>query len=86
MTVPFYPGTPPTRILNWNQLVREADPNYQRLSLQPWVLEFSNGRLFVDWNPLYGTYDIVDDLLLVRYGNPPLQLVGGGQLLLIAQQ
>lgn len=53
MMPPFYPGTPPTRILSWNQMVREADPNYTRQSLQPWVYEFSNGRLFVDSLPLY---------------------------------
>jgi hypothetical protein len=44
---------PPTRLLSWSQLVREADPDYTRLSLQPWVFSFSNGRLFVDWLPLY---------------------------------
>ena len=44
---------PPTRYLSWAQLVREADPNYTRLSLQPWVYDFSNGRLFVDALPLY---------------------------------
>lgn len=36
-------------------MVREADPNYTRLSLQPWVYEFSNGRLFVDTLPVYVT-------------------------------
>ena len=49
----FYPGTPPTRILSWQQWVLESDPNWRRLSLQPWVYEFSNGRLFVDPLPLY---------------------------------
>jgi hypothetical protein len=49
---------PPTRILSWLQYVREADPGYTRLSLQPWTLEFSNGRLFVDPLPLYG--DTID--------------------------
>jgi len=49
----FYPGAPATRILSWSQMVREADPNFTRLSLQPWVYSFSNGRLFVDPLPLY---------------------------------
>lgn len=44
---------PPTRILSWRQMVQEADPNFVRLSLQPWVYEFSNGRLFVDTLPTY---------------------------------
>ena len=48
-----WPSPPPTRILSWSQMVREADPNYTKLSLQPWIFEFSNGRLFVDWMPLY---------------------------------
>ena len=42
----FYPGGVPTRILSWQQTVLEADPGYQRLSLQPWCYEFSNGRKF----------------------------------------
>lgn len=51
--MPSWPSPPPTRILSWNQIVRENDPNYTRLSLQPWVYEFSNGRLFVDTLPVY---------------------------------
>lgn len=51
----FYPGTPATRILSWSQLVRESDPVFTKLSLQPWVYDFSNGRLFVDPLPLYQT-------------------------------
>ena len=64
----FYPGGGKTSILSWSQMVREADPNYTRLSLQPWVYEYSNGRLFVDTLPLYGTFDIVRQLLLVGGG------------------
>lgn len=51
--MPAWPSPPATRILSWNQLVREADPNFTRLSLQPWVYSYSNGRLFVDPLPLY---------------------------------
>ena len=47
----------PTRILSWEQMVTEADPGFRRLSLQPWVYSFSNGRLFIDRPPpLYGDY------------------------------
>jgi hypothetical protein len=46
-------GLPPTRLLSWRQLVIEADPQWLRESLQPWVFEFSNGRLFVDTLPTY---------------------------------
>jgi len=44
---------PTTRILSWTQLVLEADPNFRRQSLQPWVFQFSNGRLFIDTIPTY---------------------------------
>lgn len=44
---------PPTRILSWQQLVQEADPDFQRARLQPWVYSFSNGRLFYAPVPLY---------------------------------
>jgi hypothetical protein len=57
-----WPKPPATRILSWNQLVRENDPNFTRLSLQPWCFEFSNGRLFVDTLPTYTPYDIVEFL------------------------
>jgi len=55
-----WPPTPPTRIISWRQLCIESDPNWTRLSLQPWVYEFSNGRLFVDTLPTYTPYDIQD--------------------------
>lgn len=76
---------PPTRILSWQQMVLEVDPTYQRNSLQPWVFEFSNGRLFVDWLPVYNNEGIVDDVLMVQAGNPPVLLVGGGALETISQ-
>jgi hypothetical protein len=57
MSTAFYPGAPPTRLLSWQQLVLEADPNWRRLSLQPWAFDFSNGRLFVDWLPVYNFPD-----------------------------
>jgi len=56
--VATWPPPPSTRILSLQQLVIEADPNYVRLSLQPWVYEFSNGRLFVDTLPTYTPYDV----------------------------
>lgn len=41
---------PPTRIISWQQLVQDADPDWQRLKMRPWVYEFSNGRRFL-WDP-----------------------------------
>lgn len=43
----------PTRILSWQQLVLENDPDWVRLSLNPVVWEFSNGRRFVDPAQVY---------------------------------
>jgi len=48
-----WPSPPPTRILSWLQMVREADPNFTRTSLQPVAYELSNGRVFVDPIQLY---------------------------------
>jgi len=42
------------RLLSWQQLVLEADPNWQRDNLQPWIYEFSNRRLFYATIPMYG--------------------------------
>jgi hypothetical protein len=64
-----WPAPPPTRILSWNQMVRVSDPGFTRLSLQPWVYEFSNGRLFVDPLPLYGNPP-ADDGWIDSDGNP----------------
>jgi hypothetical protein len=60
-----WPSPPPTRILSWEQMCLEADPDFRRLSLRPWVYEFSNGRLFIEALPVYGSYGITDD-----FGNP----------------
>lgn len=38
---------PPTRILSWQQLVQDADPDWQKLNLRPVIYKFSNGRKFV---------------------------------------
>lgn len=46
---------PPTRILSMQQIVLEADPNWQRSYLRPWIYEISNGRLFYQQLPYYGT-------------------------------
>ena len=43
------------RILSWQQLVLEADPDWQRSNLQPWIYSFSNTRLFYRQIPAYGT-------------------------------
>ena len=50
-----------TRILSWLQLVQEADPNYRQMSNRPMAYVFSNGRMFYDPVPLYGTPFITDD-------------------------
>lgn len=42
------------RVLSWQQLVLEADTNWQRDNLQPWIYEFSNRRLFYATIPMYG--------------------------------
>lgn len=39
-------SAPPTRILSWQQLVLEVDPNFARERQQPWIYRESNGRLF----------------------------------------
>lgn len=54
-----------TRILSWAQMVREADPDFQRTSLRPWTYEFSSGRRFYEAQPVYGSLLITDD-----FGNP----------------
>lgn len=48
----------PTRILSWSQMVREADPNYDRANRSPWVYQFSNGRRFYQTNPVYTPFSI----------------------------
>lgn len=48
---------PTTRLLSWSQMCREADPDFDRLSRQPWVYPeggpYSNGRRFYERNPIY---------------------------------
>lgn len=61
MATPSWPAPPATRILSWAQMCLEADPNFRQLSLRPWTYEFSNGRLFVESLPVYGSYGITDD-------------------------
>lgn len=61
MPAASWPSPPPTRILSWEQMCFEADPDFRRLSLRPWVYEFSNGRRFVEAQPVYGTTGITDD-------------------------
>jgi hypothetical protein len=64
-----WPNPPPTRLISWAQSVRASDPSFTRLSLQPWVYEFSSGRLFIDPLPLYGNYP-TDDGWIDSDGNP----------------
>jgi hypothetical protein len=78
-TFHYFPP-PPTRILSWLQMCLESDPSFRRLSQRPWVYEFSNGRLFVERLPVYGSTGITDD-----FGTPitdgfgtQIQSDGGG--------
>ena len=44
-----------TRIISWQQLVNEADPDWLLNKLNPIQYRFSNGRIFTAPNPLYGS-------------------------------
>lgn len=55
-----------TRILSWQQLVLEADPNWARGKTQPWIYQFSNGRLFYSPVDPYAPYP--DDGLYLNGG------------------
>jgi len=45
---------PPTRILSYAQLVLEADPDWQKDAMRPYLYEFSNRRRFYATVPMYG--------------------------------
>jgi hypothetical protein len=53
----------PTRLISWQQLVQEADPDWQREKSRPVMFRFSNGRQFT-WTPAayQGTMFLSDDL------------------------
>lgn len=53
---------PPTRIISWQQLVTEADPNWSRLNRQPVIYEFSSGRAFVAPSPMYSPPPATDGI------------------------
>lgn len=57
----------------------EADPNLLRLSQRPWVYQFSNGRLFVQGQPVYGQTGITDDFgnVITDDFGTPIQSDGG---------
>jgi len=68
-----WPKPPPTRTLSWLQMCLQADPDFRPLSLRPWIYEFSNGRLFIQPLPVYGTPYITDDygnVITDDYGTP----------------
>lgn len=63
----------PTRILSWQQMVLEADPDWVRNSLNPLVWEFSNGRLFEDPAQVYAPFpaaDLLNDGGVVQLVDP----------------
>jgi len=44
---------PPTRIISWQQLVQDADPDWNRLKQRPWIYQFSTGRRFLGRPDIY---------------------------------
>jgi len=68
-----WPATPPTRLLNWRQMVTEADPYYQTDLTRPWWFEFSNRRRFLQ---IYAPYLPVKDLFTLDSS-----ILGGGDVL-----
>lgn len=44
---------PPTRLLNWQQLVLEEEPDWGPRYRRPWIYEFPGGRRFAARDPLY---------------------------------
>lgn len=48
-------------VRSWSQLVRNADPDFDRESRRPWVYEFSNGRRFLDKPNPYRPYYLLTD-------------------------
>lgn len=62
-----------SRIISWQQLVLEADPEYWQRKNRPMKYEFSNGRRFYDTWPTYIAEWLTDDLgniLTDDQGNP----------------
>lgn len=51
-----------TRIISWEQVVLEADPDYRLRKRRPMKYEFSNGRRFYDTDPVYIGVGVSDDL------------------------
>lgn len=72
----------PTRILSWQQLVLENDPDWIRGSLNPIVWEFSNGRRFMDPTQLYsftsGSGLLLDGGFLVLDGTESITTIDTG--------
>lgn len=44
MSVGQNAGLPPTRLISWQQLVLDADPDWYPRYQRPWIYEWSNGR------------------------------------------
>lgn len=47
---------PPTRLLNWQQLVLEEEPDWGPRHRRPWIYEFPNRERFAARDPLYAPY------------------------------
>ncbi len=65
---------PPTRLISWQQVVLEADPDYWALKNRPWIYEMSNARRFYATVP---TYLPNDGYLVDEIGVPITDQYGG---------
>ncbi len=73
---------PPSRTVSWLQLVLEADPEFRQLSNRPMAYIFSEGRVFYDPMPLYGTPYMTDEfgnIMTDEFGNKMRADVPGTQ-------
>lgn len=76
-----------TRILSWQQIVTESDPDWSYENQRPWIYRFSNGRRFRRPTDFYSNYALVsmymtDDfgnVMTDEFGNPMSALEGPNQ-------
>jgi hypothetical protein len=58
-----------TRLISWQQLVTEADPDFSREANRPWIYRFSNERRFRRPANIYADYALVDVYMTDDFGN-----------------
>ncbi len=61
---------PPTRIISWQQLTQDADPEWNRQKQRPWIYQFSNGQRFLGRPDVYTAP--ADGIPPVPPGPPPI--------------